>query len=109
MLSRHFTSIDGQIHSRNQQELEVREIDQDSTDRAENNARRQLYNRWRRFEPNQKPSKSPWSYTSSETSSEKPSKRAKTDPENRCVICLDAPRTHAFLHANVIGDTGAHY
>jgi len=113
MLSRHFTTVDGQPHRPiSAQELELREIDDENGVRREDSARRELYERWKRFEDQKKPTSSPWSYQT-ELPSEERSKRQRTsdstDPSNRCVICLDAQRTHAFLHANMIGDTGAHY
>ena len=106
--------------SENPREYEPRPLNHNSENQREKQSRKRLYSFYSNFdeefkklfhgtemkfpeEPSHSSATNRWEFNPTEETSEPPAKRKKLDEpelstEERCVICLEKPRTHAFLH-----------
>ena len=84
-------------------ELEVLPLDHAQRGDDENKKRKLILEKWTNFSGESVANKSDqWTY-STETEDAPSSKKQKINPGEECVVCLERPRTHGFLHADIIG------
>ena len=84
-------------------EYEVSPLNHAQRGVTENQHRELALQKWARFEDKSTEKKADqWSFWT-ETSDAPPEKKRKVNPGEECVVCLERPRTHAFLHSDIIG------